>query len=159
MNLESELIPIYSYSDFINKLIRAGRNDGTDSYFRFGSEIDRSDFIKFANKFIEEYYASVSPDFSIAHPMKFSFGSISEDGQIHLNNNINSREASKYPGLNGALLYIKPNDGNSDNSHTLDASIFRQACFIKRERLKYLITIIGSIVAVITLALSLFLKR
>lgn len=159
MSIETEFVPVYSYSDFINKLIRAGRNDGTNFYFKFDSEINRSDFVKFSNKFIEDYYSSVSPEFAITHPMKFSFGAITEDGLIHLNKNIGSNEVSKYPGLNGGLLYIKTKTGEGEDDYTLDGSIFRQACSIKREQLKYRMTVIGSAVAVVTLALSIIFRK
>jgi len=159
MSIESELIQVGSYSDFINKLIHAGRNNGTKFYFNFDSEISRVDFIEFANEFIEDYYASVQPEFAITHPMKFSFGAITDDGRINLSKDINSREAIKYPGLNGGLLYIKTKNGENEDSCTLDGSIFRQACFIRRERLKYRMAVIGSAVAVATLALSLILRK
>ena len=82
MSLESEIVPVSSYSDFINKLIRAGRNDGTKFYFKFGAEISPADFIEFANRFIEDYYASVPPEFAITNPMKFSFGAVTDDGRL-----------------------------------------------------------------------------
>jgi hypothetical protein len=159
MMTESEFVPVRSYSHFINKLIRAGRNDGIKFYFKFGSEIDRSDFINYSNKFIEDYYATVSPEFAITHPMKFSFGVITDDGLIKLNKDINSREVVKFPGLNGGLLYIKKKNSEKEDDYTLDGSIFRQACLVRRERAKYKMTVIGLVIAVVTLALSIILKK
>ena len=149
---------IYFYSEFIEKLICAGRNDGTKPYFKFREEIDRDDFIRLANKFIENYYATVPPDFARKHPMKFSFGTLSQDGTLSLSRAITSRELDKYPQINYGLLYIEPEDGKNENGSTLDGSIFRQACFVRREEWKFRMTLIAVGVAVAIPLLLWFLR-
>ncbi|MDP1831324.1 MAG: hypothetical protein Q8K67_04645 [Geothrix sp.] len=151
--------PIYFYFQFIAKLIRAGRGEDSKPYFRLNSEISHSDFIEFANRFIEDYHATVSPEFALTHHMKFCFGIISEDGIIQMCPTVRSKEVHKYPAINGGILYIETMKDEKEENRTLDGSIFRQACFIRRERLKFLIAVLGSAVAVITLALSLFFRK
>ena len=139
---------VYFYSDFIGKLIRAGRNDGTTPWFKFGDEIDRDDFIRFANKFIENSYATVAPDFTLKHPMKFSFVTIAQDGAISLNRNISSREIDEYPRINGGILFIEPEEVGKEEGSKLDGSVYRQASFIRREEWKFRMVLIGAAVAV-----------
>lgn len=150
---------IYFYSDFLRKLIRAGRGDGTLPTFRLGVEIDREDFIRFANKFIEDYYATVSPEFAFSHPMKFCFGSINEDDRLHMVRNISSKNVENHPGINAGIIYLEmKKDGNEDET-TLHASIYRQACFIRRERWKFLLAVIGSFVAIAAFFTSLAIRK
>lgn len=142
------------YSNFIDKLIRAGRGDGIKPYFLLDEELGPAEFIRFANKFIEEYYATVPPEFAITHRMKFGLGTISKDDLLVLNRDLSSREIVNHPGINGGILYVETKNGEMERERTLDASIFRQACFIRRERRKFQMAVLGSVVAVIALALS-----
>jgi hypothetical protein len=150
---------VYFYSDFIEKLIHAGRSDGTKPYFRFGEEIDRGDFAMFANRFIENYYATVPPDFARKYPMKFSFASISSDGALVMNRTIKPGDIDQYPGINAGILYIDPMDGRDRDSHTLDGSIFRQACFIRRENRKFWTTMLGVGVAIAAFIFSSVIRK
>jgi len=150
---------VYFYSDFINKLICAGRNDGTEPFFRLDVEIDRDDFVKFSNRFIENYYATVPPDFARNHPMVFSFGAIDHNGQMYLNRALLQRDLEKYPAVNGGILFLDSKDDGAGDGHKLDASVFRQACFIQREQWKFRITLGGAVLAVIAIAINLAFRK
>lgn len=150
---------IYFYRGFIRKLICAGRGDGIKPHFRFDTEIRRDRFIKFANKFIEDYYATVPPDFAATHPMKFCFGVASNDGPLAMRPNMHSREVENHPEINAGILYIRINTGESAEDQPLDGSIFRQACLVQRERLKIWMTVLGLTVAVGALLISVFFKK
>jgi len=151
---------ILSYSDFVEKLIRAGRNDGTNFFFSFAEEIDRDDFINFANRFIENYYATVPPDFATQHRMKFRFVLIAEDGSIELaGQGVTARTVEQYPLINGGLLYIEGSQEGEDGTKSLDASVHRQACFIQRENWKFRLGVAGVVVAVIALLFGLVFRK
>ena len=161
---ESELCKmtalILCYSDFVDKLIRAGRNDGTNFFFSFVEELDRGDFIKFANRFIENYYATVPPDFAIQHRMKFRFVIIAEDGGLALAGpGVTARTVEQYPLINGGLLYIEGTKDGEDGIRSLDASVHRQACFIQRENRKFWNGIAGVAVAAAALIFGMALRK
>ena len=149
----------YFYSDFIDKLIRAGRNDGTGPSFKFPEEIERDDFIRYANRFIENYYATVPPDFARTHPMKFSLGTFDRNGNLMLNRNISTREIDQFPGLNGGILFLEPKESGNEEGSTLDGAVYRQACFIRRENTKFWIGVAGVAVAIAALVFSLTFRK
>jgi hypothetical protein len=151
--------PVYFYFEFINKIILAGRGDGTNVYFQFGTEIDRHDFIKFANRFIEDYHATVPPEFAINHRIKFSFVTILENGLLRMRRDIRSAEIDDHSEINGGILFIDHDPDNVKEDSSLDGSIFRQACFIRRERLKLLLTVAGFTIGVASLIISAVLKK
>jgi hypothetical protein len=149
---------IFFYSGFINKLIRAGRGNHIKPFFIFGKEISPKKFTKYANKFIEDYYATVPPEFAITHPIKFGMGSISKEGMIWINSDIRAHNIDRSPMPDAGLLYIETRQSNDDDK-ALDASVFRQACFIKRERFKFFMAVTVSVIAITSFIFSITFKK